>query len=131
MEHFLSQTLLLILFVAGIYVALPVAIVWGCVKWAKRTSRPTVFSTLSLIGFSLATASALLALSSLVYAQAIHGFPFYDRRLLRTYASGGLLSLSGMAFGLSGVWRPSPLRWFAPICAAGMLLFWFAMAVAE
>jgi hypothetical protein len=127
----ISKAILLILFVVGLYVALPATIVTGWVRWAKRRSLLSVSSVLSLIGFTLATASGLLAVSSLVYAQAIHGFPFYDPLLLRIYGWGAFLSLSGVIFGFAGIWRPSPLRWFAPICASGMFLFWFAMATGE
>jgi hypothetical protein len=50
----------------------------------------TLFSVLSLIGFTLASASGLLAVSSVLYAHAIGGFPFYDPRLLRIYRWGDL-----------------------------------------
>ena len=62
-----------------------------------------LFPILSLIGFVLATASGLLALSSVVYAHVIGGFPYYDPRLLRIYAWGGVLSLSGIVFGIFAV----------------------------
>lgn len=127
----ISEGVLLALFVAGIYCALPVSIVHGWVCWTKRRPRLTAYSFLSLVGFTLATASALLAVASLTYAQAIHGFTFYDPLLLRIYKWGGLLSLCGFVLSLAGVWRENPLRWHAPVCSAGMLLFWFAMAMGE
>jgi hypothetical protein len=127
----LATKILLILFAVAIYVALPAAIVSGWVHWARRKQQLTVPLALSLIGFTLATASGLLAISSVVYALAIHGFRYYDPTLLRIFRWGGLLSLSGMVLGIGGIWRPSPLRWYAPCCAAGMLLFWFAMAAGE
>jgi hypothetical protein len=77
------------------------------------------------------TASGLLATSSVLYAHAIGGFPFYDPLLLRIYRWGALLSLSGTVFAFIGVWRPGPLRWHAPACAVGTLLFWFAAAMGE
>ena len=49
---------------------------------------------------------------------AVGGVPFYDPLLLRIYRWGALLSLAGTAFALIGVWRPGPLRWHAPACAA-------------
>lgn len=49
------------------------------------------------------TASGLLAVSSLVWAHAIGGFPYYDPRLLRMYRWGGLLSLSSLVFGQGAV----------------------------
>jgi hypothetical protein len=79
---------------------------------------------LSLIGFIFATASALIAVSFLGYAQ-IHDFPYYDPLLLRVFRCGALLSLGGIVFGISGAWQPSPLRWHAPAAAVGMLAFWY------
>ena len=122
---------LLVLFAVGVYVGLPALMVWGWVRWFRRTQPRTLPSILSLIGFTLATASGLLAVSSVTYAHAIGGFPFYDPRLLRMYRWGGLLSLSGIVFGIGGVWRPGPVRWLAPVCSVGTLLFWFASAMGE
>lgn len=107
----------------GIYVALPALIIWGWVRWSKHTQPRTLLSILSLIGFTLATASGLLGVSSVLYAHAIGGFPFYDPLLLRIYAWGGMLSLSGIVFGIGGVWRPGPVRWLAPVCSLGTMLF--------
>lgn len=126
-----TQSILLVLFVSAIYIGLPAVIVWGWVRWLKRTQPRTWLSILSLIGFAFATASGLLAASSVLYAHAIGGFPFYDPSLLRIYRWGALLSLSGTVFALIGVWRPGPLRWHAPACAVGTLLFWFAAAMGE
>jgi hypothetical protein len=125
------ESVLLILFALTVYAGMPALMVWGWVRWSRRTQPRTVFSILSLIGFTLATTSGLLAVSSLLYAHAIGGFPFYDPRLLRIYRWGGLLSLSGIVFGIGGVWRPSPVRWLAPVCSVGTLLFWFASAIGE
>ena len=124
------QSIVLVLFVVGIYLALPAAMIWG-VRLLKRTQPRTWPSVLSLLGFALATASGLLATASVLYAHSIGGFPFYDPLLLRIYRWGALLSLSGTVFALIGVWRPGPLRWHAPACAVGTLLFWFAAAMGE
>jgi len=103
-----AESFVLVLFVVGIYVALPAAMIWGWVRWSKRTQPRTLPSILSLVGFTLATASGLLAISAMLYARAIGGFPFYDPSLLRIYRWGALLSLSGIVFALIGVWRPYP-----------------------
>ena len=129
--HGATQTLLLVLYVVLIYLALPAAIIWGWVRWSKRVQPPTLTSVLSVIGFALATASSLLAVSSVLYAHAIGGFGFYDPLLMRIYRWGALLSSSSFAFGLSGVWRPGPLRWHTPLCAIGTFLFWFGAAMGE
>jgi len=97
--HKAVESVLLFLFAVGVYVGLPVLIAWGWVRWFRRIQPRTLPVILSLIGFTLATASGLLAVSSVVYAHAIGGFPFYDPRLLRIYRWGGLLSLSGLVFG--------------------------------
>jgi hypothetical protein len=125
------ETVLVVLLAVGIYGAVPALMLWGWARWFGRTQPRTVPVILSLIGFTLATASGLLAVSSLVYAHAIGGFPYYDPRLLRMYRWGGLLSLSGLVFGIAGVWRPGPVRWLAPVCSIGTLLFWFASAMGE
>ena len=124
--------LVLIGFVVGaLYVALPATIVWGWVRCFTRSQPRTTFSTLSLIGFALATASALLAISALVYSAVIGGFPYYDPRLLRIYRIGALLSLCGIVFAVIGVWRSSTLRWHSLACTVGTLLFWFVAAMEE
>jgi hypothetical protein len=124
------QVVFIILIALG-YFAAPVMLIWGWVRWVRRPKLKTVPSILSLIGFSLATASALLAVSSAGYAQTIHGFRFYDPRLLRIIRWGCLLSIVGIFFGVSGAWRPSSLRWHAPACALGTLAFWIIVAEGE
>ncbi|HTD24531.1 MAG TPA: hypothetical protein VK738_17870 [Terriglobales bacterium] len=120
-----------VLFVIGIYIALPAVMIWGWVRWTKRREPRTAFSTLSLIGFTLGTVSGLLAISAMLYARAVGGFPFYDASLMRIYRWGALLSLAAMVFAIIGLWRPSPLRWHAPVCAVGTLVFWLAAAAGE
>jgi hypothetical protein len=85
---------------------------------------------MSLLGFVLATASAMLAVSAIAYAQ-VHHFPYYDPLLLRIFAGGALLSIAGIVFGIGGVWRPSSLRWHAPVSGVCMLVFWIMMASGE
>jgi uncharacterized BrkB/YihY/UPF0761 family membrane protein len=120
-----------VLFVIGIYIALPVVMIWGWTRWTKRREPRTTFSTLSLIGFTLGTVSGLLAISAMLYARAVGGFPFYDPSLMRIYRWGALLSLAAMVFAIIGLWRPGPLRWHAPVCAVGTLVFWLAAAAGE
>jgi hypothetical protein len=97
------------------YLVTPVALIWGWTRWAGQPRNRTVPAILSLIGFIFATASAILAALSVGYAQ-VHHFPYYDALLLRIFRWGGLLSLAAILFGVSGVWRPGPLRWHAPVC---------------
>ena len=130
MKHLLEQVFLFV-YATVIYLALLLAIVAGWIGWARRRTSETPFSLLSLVAFGLCTCSALLAVSSVAYAHVIGGFPFYDPRLLRIYRWGTLLSVCGVVFGIVGIWRHSRLRWYAPLCAAGMLLFWFFAASSE
>jgi hypothetical protein len=124
------QSIILVLF-SGVYLGLPIVMIWGWVRWSKPIQPGTLLTTLSFIGFLLATASGLLAISSVMYAHAIGGFRFYDPLLLRIYRWGGLFSLAGTVFALVGIWRPGPLRWHALVSALGTFLFWFAAAVSE
>jgi hypothetical protein len=90
----------------------------------------TVFSILSLIGFSLKTTSAILGMLTIAFAQ-LHHFEFYDPLLLRIFRWGILLSLAGIPFSIAGVWRASSLRWLAPACSIGTLAFWILAAAGE
>lgn len=129
MSH-VTQSILFAFLVAIVY-ALPVVFAWGWVRWVRRPQPRTLPALLSLVGFLLATTSGLLAISMLSYAHVIGGFPYYDPTLLRIYRWGTLLSLSGVLSGLIGLWQPGPLRWHAPACAVGTLLFWIAAASTE
>lgn len=124
------EIIILFLVVLG-YLVAPVMLIWGWVRWVKRAKQRTISTILSLSGFILATCSALLAISSAVYAVGINGFPFYDPRLLRIFRWGMLLSAAGLLLSIGGVWRKSSLRWHSPASALGMLAFWFLAAVGE
>lgn len=83
-----------------------------------------------LVGLILASLSGLLALSTIAYAQ-VHRFPFYDPLLLRIFRIGALLSISGLGFGIAGVWRSSSVRWHSAVSSFGMLIFWIVAASGE
>jgi hypothetical protein len=104
----------------------PALLLCGWIRWSKqKNSYPrSRSSTLSLLGFSLATASAALGLATHLYARFVHSFPFSDPMLMKIYAVGCLLSIVGIALGVAGTGRPNAVRWFAPVCAFGTLLFW-------
>jgi hypothetical protein len=124
------QTIAAIL-IAIVYLTLPLLTVWGWIRWMRGPHAHSLTSVLSLISFVFATASIVLAISSLIYAQVVRSFPFYDPLLLRIYRLGGSLSMLGIIFSLGGIWRPSTLRWHAPACSIGMLFFWFFSATGE
>lgn len=106
-------------------------LVWGWVSWSKDRPRLwTIFSTLSFVGFGIATASSVYALWIIVYAgsggfgtTSDHYAPDYNA-FYRSVARGTVLSLVGIVFALSGIFRRGPVRWQAPVCAVGTLAFW-------
>jgi hypothetical protein len=112
------------------YVVAPASLIWGWVRWVKRPKLRTVNSILSLMGFLLATASALLAISMVAYAQ-VHHFGFFDPLLVRIFRWGLLLSMAGFVFGVGGLWRKSTTRWFAPAGAIGTFAFWVLATAGE
>jgi hypothetical protein len=113
------------------YLLAPIALVWGWIRWSRLPKIKTISSIFSLLGFLLATCSALLAIGSMIYSLRIGGFPFYDPRLMRMIRRGSLLSLAGFLFSLGGIWRGSSLRWLSPAGALGMLAFWICAAEGE
>lgn len=118
-----------IIFVLGAYVALPVVIVAGWVRWARRRRAGSAWP--SVVGLGLGTVSALLAIGAMLYARSAGGFSFYDPALMRIYRLGLLLSVAGLIFGAVGLRWSNPVRWYAPAASAGTLLFWLAAAAGE
>ncbi len=112
------------------YLVSPVLLICGWALWIRQPKSRTVFATLSLGGLILATASALLAIAAVTYAQ-IHHFPHQDPTLIRWYRVGLLLSRAGVVFGFAGILRPSATRWFAPLSALATLAFWMLAATSE
>jgi len=117
--------------VAGGYLLAPIVIIWGWVRWISKRDELGRPFFLSLIGFILSTASAMLAISMVAYAAASRGFPFYDPRLLRMVRWGFLLSLGGVVLGFTGVSARNALRWQAPLAGIGTLAFWLIAAASE
>jgi hypothetical protein len=126
-----GESVVAVIFLIVEYGVVPALLVWGWVRWFERSKPRTLLPILSFIGFAFATASAVLALVSALYANSIGGFAYYDPRLLRIFRWAAVFSLSATAFAIAGVWRPGPLRWHALACAVGTLLFWFAAAEGE
>ena len=108
-----------------------VGLLWGWIRWFRCGPQRDIFAVFSLVGFVLATSSALLLVSTLIYAHSIGGFPFYDPLLLRLYRWGGILSGTGLGTALVGIWGKNALRWHAPVLSVGMCWLWMAMAMGE
>jgi hypothetical protein len=124
------QTLIFLVYAVSIYIALPVAFVFGWIRLRKVRESLNLMSAITLCGFVLGSSSALLAISSMFYAH-FHNFRYYDPSLLRIYRWGTLLSLIAFTFSIAGARRSNALRWYAPLCAFGMLVFWLGAAAAE
>jgi hypothetical protein len=113
------------------FLASPIMLAWGWIRFAKLPRLGTGGSIFSLIGLILATASAVLAISSIAYAAANRGFPYHDPRLTRILLWGIFLSLGAIFLGTVGVGpRTSPL-WHAPVSGACLLIFWIVATLGE
>ncbi len=65
---------MIVILSVAMYLVPPLLVVWGWIRWAAQPRLRTLASNSSLLGFILATASAVLAVSSIAYAQ-VHHFP--------------------------------------------------------
>jgi hypothetical protein len=125
-----EQVFFVFLFVIA-YLVSPFSLIWGWVRFRRQAwPRCAMLPALTFSAFVLASASALLAFGSAIYAQ-FHNFPFYDPLLMRIFRTGFFLSLSGLLLGVIGIWRSSPLRWHAPVSAFATAVFWLAAAAGE
>jgi hypothetical protein len=86
----------------------------------------------TLVGFSLASLSAALEISSGAYAQFREGgFPFNDPTLLRIYFFGFWFAFLGLLCSLIGVGSKTPLRFKAPALLLVLMLLWMGQAMGE
>jgi hypothetical protein len=118
--------------ISVIFLLLPVLILfWALWRWARSTPRigtPEWRSYVSFAATSFVGLSALLWVTSLIWARVIGGFPFYDPILMRFYRWGFLTSLAGLLTSMLGKGK---LRW--PSCGLSVLmtLLWFMAATGE
>ena len=124
-----SALVFIILGVLG-YLVSPVALILGWNEWVKAPKPKTISSIVSLVGFILASCSALLAVLTIAYAN-VHHFGFYNPVLMRIFAFGILLSASGFCVSVGGAWRKSILRWPSLLSSLGMLAFWILATAGE
>jgi hypothetical protein len=125
-----SVKVVLLVLVALGYVVSPVFLIWGWMRFAKNEKPHGVLPVVTFIGFALATASASLGAVAVAYAQ-VHAFRYYDPILMRIFRAGFLLSTGASVLAISGVWRPSALRWHSLVCGVATAAFWLAAAAME
>jgi hypothetical protein len=114
----------------AVFIGFPAVIMLGWARWFRLKEQREA-SILSFAGFAAGNVSAWLAISMVLYAHEIRGFPHYDPRLIRVDLLGLSFSFIGTVFALLGRVRPNPLRWHAFILSAGMCVFWFLSVLSE
>jgi hypothetical protein len=124
-------TVILVLIEIGFYVAVPAGLVWGWIRLLRNRQSKLTCLAPSLAAFALGTASAVLAIGATLFSSETAGISGPDPSMLRLYRTGALLSLLGIVLGVVGVCRPGPLRWHAPACAMGTMIFWLVAASGE
>jgi hypothetical protein len=101
-----------IIFVLGAYVVLPVVIIAGWVRWARRRQGGITWP--SVAGLALGTASALLAIGAMLYARSAGGLPVLRPGSLENLPVGSC-PLSGRV-GLRSC-RPSLVQPCSLVCS--------------
>jgi hypothetical protein len=125
-----DQIFFVLLFILR-YLVSPISLIGRWVRFALHPwPHRKVLPMLTIGSFVLATASALLAFGTIIYAQ-FHHFPFYDPLLMKIFGAGFLLSFAGLLLGMVGIWRTSSLRWYAPVSAIATAAFWFIATLGE
>jgi hypothetical protein len=117
-----------LLFFVVMCVGVPALFVWGWLRWLKIPRERGLVPQLSFAGFAGATASALLAISDVLY-KLLTGADYYQP--LMGYRWGYGLSFGACALALGALWRPSRLRWHALVCSLATLFFWYVMGVPD
>ena len=109
----------------------PAVMVWGWVRWIRGNQARTPFLVLSRIALVSATASALLALVSVLCYRSIPGQILLPDPLPAVIVkrSGAALALVATATAIGGSVRPNLLRWQALVGALGALCFWLAVGM--
>lgn len=125
MSHLTANVLNILCF--GVSVVALVAL-W--IKLARRSRQKDMSWYFALVGFSLATASALLAIFGIGYGRMIGGFRYYDPLLMRIFLWGTGLSLASVIYALTSL-RRTTFRWFAVALSITTLLFWLFCMTAE
>jgi hypothetical protein len=119
-----------VILVAMSYAVAPFSLIYGWIRWARKPKLASILERLSFTGFISASTSAVIAISTAILAQVDH-FGFYDPTLMKLMKWGSLFSLVGIVLATGGLFKKSPLRWLAPLCAMGTLAFWLFAAAGE
>lgn len=108
-------------------------VLWGWRAWMRnRPLSLNVGMAFTLVGFSLASLSAALEISSGTYAQFRDGgFPFNYPTLVRIYFFGFWFALLGLVCSLIGVGTKTPLRFQALALSLVLMLLWMGQAMGE
>ena len=115
----------------AILFGVPALFIWGWIRWFTSEKPNTLLSYLSFAGFTFASISVSVFVGTIIYGSISGGFQPYAPGLLRMFRVGTLLSLTALALGVVGTFKPSAVRWHAPLCGLGTLLFWIFAAASE
>jgi len=96
------------------YVAVPISLISGWIRWPRWRTQWSGLPAVSSIGFLTGSAPVLLALAALAHGR----WEYYDPRLLKIYGLGMLISMAGLVFSFIGCFRRSHLRWQALLLSA-------------
>lgn len=130
MANFAVQLLMIVMALVA-FAGVPIAIIWGWVRWARDSGGSTFWSKVSFVGFLLANASVCTCVVGVASARDVGGFPDYGPQVSKMMWIGACISPIGFVISLIGCWRPSVLRWIAPLSAAGAMALWVITAGSE
>ena len=99
----------------------------GCRRHTQFMDKPPS-SVAALIGATLATASALLAIWLMSYGYATGGLHNRDPLLVAGFRIGMGISVAACVFAGVGLRRPNRVRWLSLAFAVAGLLFWASVA---
>lgn len=106
----------------------PSVFAWGFWRWREtkpRFEEPLWRSYWGLAAFGLGGLSLLLWITSIVWALAVAGFPYFDPGLLKFYRAGLYLSLAGV---FASVPSQGKLRWPGFLVSFMMAVLWMLTA---
>ena len=99
-------------------------VVWGWARWFNGERTRNVYRTISTIGLSLSTISALMIIASIFYLRNAGLLVLFDSFLFRLSSCGAVLSVSGTILSMIGLRQQSPFRWNALFSGIITLAYW-------